>query len=192
MAISMQRGEDRILVIRIVFEDTNEPYDLTGWTKVAAHFKSADGSTIIKDSVLVGGEFASAYYEGVTFTADDPGSAGNAIVLAFDGVKTLEDVVDEWNTGNPSLRVTHDSVNETDVLPSSSVTLSGGVNQTRSVSVLSEVLGKLQVTLSSEDTGAFKVGKNLSFKIVVEKGEQRRIVMLHSALHVYDSDVVGY
>jgi len=190
--LSLLRGEDRILVTRILFEKSSEPYDLTGWTRITAHFKKSDGTVLEKHSDLQGGEYASAYFGGVTFTAEEIGAIGNSIVLEFDGVKDIETVVDEWNTANPNNQVSSNAEDETVVLTTVSLTLSEGVDQYRDVTSISDILGKVQINLNEEDTGALKIGQNLSFKLVIDKDETRRIVMFPSSLNVYDSSVVGY
>jgi hypothetical protein len=192
MTISLIKGEDRLLVTRIVFENTNEPYDLSGWTRISAHFKKSDGTVLEKHSDLQGGSYASAYYEGIVFTAEEIGDSGNNIILVFDGIKTVSQVLTDWNENNPNNQVVSDSIDESVVLTASNVQLEGGVLQYRDVVPVSDVLGKVQINLNEEDTGSLKIGKNLSFKLIVDKGETRRIVMFHSSINVYDSDVVGY
>lgn len=190
--LSLLRGEDRIIIARIVFEKSDEPYSLEGWTQITAHFKKSDGSTLEKNSDLKGGTYAGAYFGGVTFSADEIGETGNSIALVFDEIKTVAEVINSWNADNPSNRVSSDSPSGDEVLGPATIALTGGVNQYRDVIVVSEILGKIQIELNEEDTGSLKIGKNLGFKIVIDKGDNRRIVMFPSSLNVYDSSVVGY
>lgn len=190
--LSLIRGEDRILVTRILFEKTTEPYDLTGWTRITAHFKKSDGTVLEKHSDLQGGTYASAYFNGVTFEAEEIGTVGNSISLVFDGIKDLDTVISEWNAANPTNRVSSDSEDGSLVFPVANITLSEGVDQYRDVTSISDLLGKVQISLNEEDTNSLKIGQNLSFKLIIDKGDTRRIVMFNSSLNVYDSSVVGY
>lgn len=70
---------------------------------------------------------ASATYEGVTFTAVVCGAIGNSITLEFDGIKTVQEVVDAWNTAHPDNQVTYyPPTAGTAVLAAGTVQLSGG------------------------------------------------------------------
>jgi len=68
---------------------------------------------------------AETFYSGVTFTAIHRGTEANGKVITFDGVKSLDTVVAEFNIANPSANISHNSVG-TEVL-SGSATLSGGL-----------------------------------------------------------------
>lgn len=72
---------------------------------------------------------ATALEQGVTFTADVAGSAGNSIALVFDGIDTLDTVVTAWNGANVGNEVSHDGTG-TAVLTVVTTTLSGGVDGT--------------------------------------------------------------
>lgn len=76
---------------------------------------------------------STATHGGGTFSADLPGTLGNNIVLNFDGIKTVQQVVNAWNTANPTNLVEFSMVLGTDVLPAGSVTLAGGTNNRRIV-----------------------------------------------------------
>jgi len=67
-----------------------------------------------------------ATHEGVTYEAVDVGGIGDSIVLDFDGIKTIAQIVDDWNTANPYLRVVHDAGDDSLVSSIASVRLSGG------------------------------------------------------------------
>jgi hypothetical protein len=51
----------------------------------------------------------------VTITANNPGSAGNSVVLPGDGTSSINTLISNWNTANPSNQVTLTSGNGTQV-----------------------------------------------------------------------------
>lgn len=183
------RGEDRPLIARMIFKDSGEPFDLVGWTKITVQFRKADRSILDKDSVLVGGSFATVLFDGVNYTATNIGANGNLISLTADGIKSIATLVNDWNTANPSNGLVHDALDDTVVPVAGNILLGGGVDQTRSVEVISEVLSKISIDLTDIDTNALKVGPNQSFKVIVDKGSDRRIVLFDSALNVINADI---
>jgi hypothetical protein len=56
--VTIIRGEDKTLTVRIVKNSDGEPYDLTGYTTISALFKKQDGTTLTKttptDITIVG------------------------------------------------------------------------------------------------------------------------------------------
>jgi hypothetical protein len=187
------RGEDRPLIVRMVFRDSGEPFDLVGWTKITVQFRKADRTILEKDSDPVGGVLATVLYETVNYTAVNFGLAGNTISLVFDGVKDIATVVSDWNTANPTNTITHDAPSDLVVPTASTVNLVGGVEQTTSVEVLNETLSKISIDLTDVDTNSLKVGPNQSFKVIVDKGlppeGDRRIVLFDSKLNVLNADI---
>lgn len=184
------RGEDRILVLRVQFEESREPYDMTDVTLITVQFKKSDNSILALTSELTGGVAATGTHEGVTFTADEEGTAGNAIELVFNGVDDIDTVVDAWNTANPGNPVSHDGTG-TDVLGATTLQLSGGLDATAPVNILDAKLGKVQVDLTETETNSLRLGPDQSFKALVDKGDhpggERRIVVFRNALEVIDS-----
>lgn len=78
------------------------------------------------------GARAVSTYGAITFEAKYPGTESNSIVLQFDGVKTLGQVVDEWNLKNTDLSVKVTSADPlTDVPPAGTATFSGGTSTGR-------------------------------------------------------------
>jgi len=187
------RGEDRPLILRMVFKESREPFDLVNWSKVTIQFRKADRSILEKDSDLVGGVFATMLYEAVNYTAATVGSGGNGILLPFDGIKNIATVVSEWNTANPTNQVVHDASDDLVVPSTANVQLIGGVDPTRNVEVINEAVGKISVHLTDADTQSLKTGPNQSFKVIVDKGDhpngERRVVIFDSALNVINADI---
>jgi phage tail sheath protein FI len=71
---------------------------------------------------------ATATEQSVLFTANTAGVIGNTISLVFDGVATIDAVVDAWNLANPSNTVSHDGTG-TAVLTAATVNLADGVDE---------------------------------------------------------------
>lgn len=181
------RGEDVILVPRIVWKRTLEPYDLTGWTRIVARFRKMPSGYIEKTSDLVPAQAALSTFEGVTYTAVTSGVDGNSIVLVFSGSNTIQDVVDAWNVANPTNQVSHDAADGSTTPSATTITLTGGKDAFRYVTVLSEVLSKIQVNLIDTDTSQMRLGRNLSYILIIDKGEERRVVRFENALDVLDA-----
>lgn len=76
---------------------------------------------------------ATTISSGITYTAVTPGSLGNSIALVFDGVKTITQVVNAWNTANASNQVGFTGGPGSTVPSSGTVTLSGGTNNKREI-----------------------------------------------------------
>lgn len=191
--ITIIRGEDRNMILRMIFKDSTEPYDLINWTKISVEFKKADRTILEKTTDPYGGEFASGLYDNVTYTANSIGAIGNTIELTFDGNNTIQQVIDAWNSANPTNTVSSDAADDQVVPPAGSVQLNGGVEPQRDVEVINETLGKISVRLSDDETAGLKRGPNQSFKVVVDKGEHpngdRRIVLFDSKLNIVDADL---
>ena len=97
--------------------------------------------------VIYKGVIPSAVYGGVTFRANIPGTAGNSIALVFDGIKTVQQVINVWNTAHTDNQV-HFVAPETgsSVLAAGTVTLSGGTDNRR-VAILARALSVRKQTI---------------------------------------------
>lgn len=189
MRATIIRGEDRVIMLRLVFQETQEPFDLTGATRIAVMFKKHPSGFLELSTEPSGGEYATGTYEGVKFTAQKVGPDGNLITLTFDGVKTVKQVVDQWNYDNPTNQVSHNANPVTKVLTAGTLVLSGAVAPAPQVVVINEVLGKIQVSLNDRDTTELRLGKSQSFKTTVEKGVEKRIILFEQALDVIEADI---
>ena len=185
------RGEDRVLTLRIVDQKTQEPFDLTGVTKIQCELKKGNNTTLTKSTVAQGGSAAQADYDGVTYTATTVSDEGNSISLVFNGVQTIEAVISAWNTAHPDNQVSSNSTDPaTEVPTAGSVSLSGGEDPHYGVVVLTpEVLGKVQVVLLDTDTSIMKLGKDQSTRLIVDKGSERRIALFRNAVDVINSNL---
>lgn len=63
---------------------------------------------------------------GVTFSSTYRGTECNGASLVFDGVKTTDQVMYEWNLANPDATVEHDDLTGAVVLPAQTLVLGGG------------------------------------------------------------------
>jgi len=185
-SLTVIKGEDRSPSLRILYENSSEPFPLTDYTEIQVVFEKSDRSSLIKSSR---GYKAEVLYEGITYTANEYGDVGNSIELTFDAVKTIEQVVDLWNAANPTNTVTHDSSTPSiTVPPADTVELVNGVES--AVTVIDEKLGKIRVTLNNDETNSLKIGKAQDFRAIIDKGEpptgERRVAMFLSKLNVLE------
>jgi len=89
----------------------------------------------------VGDVFAKATHVNVTFVADTLGSAGDGIVLKFNGIdETVSQIVTTWNTNNVGNTISHNG-HGWEVLPFSEIVLSGGTDATNATSATGSYLG---------------------------------------------------
>ena len=187
------RGEDRPLILKMIFKGSTDPFDLVNWTKITVEFRKSDRTILEKTTDLQGGAFATFTEQTVVFTADVIGIGGNSISLVFDGIDDLDTVVNAWNGANPTNTVAFTGQAGTFVPTAITVNLAGGVAQTQEVSVINETLGKISVTLTDTDTLALKTGPNQSFRVFVDKGAppngDRRMIFFDSALNVINADI---
>jgi len=166
--LEIVRGEDRNFVIRFVSSDTYEPYNLTGWYKISVFFEKSESGELLEKNTTSYSSYATVTYDDVAYTADAVGEDGNTISLTFDGVDTIDTVVGAWNTANPTNTLSHDGTG-TAIPPAGTIQLLGGRDAgTIDVSVLSATLGKVQVTLHSEDTNSLRLGKDLGIKAYID------------------------
>ena len=190
--INIIKGEDRVIFLRVVSKETNEPFALTGWTNICAKFAKADRSYLEKTSGLKPAKKAAYTYESVTYSAVTAGDVGNDITLVFNGSDSIGDVVSAWNTANPLNTVSHNASNVSTVPSAGTIQLFGGVEAYHDVEAVGDLqLGKLSVRLSETDTKSLKTGPNQSFQVTIDYGANtqgtRRIVIFDSALNIIDA-----
>ena len=187
--ITITRGDDRNINLYLL-RTNKRPFDLTGWTNISVYFKKQDSSLLEKNTTLFDIP-AYAEYQNVLFSAVVGGTSGNSIVLTFDGVKTISQVLTDWNTLHPLNTATSDSENPNGtVLPAAVITFSNGLSSQQDVRVVSELLGHIVCTVRDTDTAQMMLGKALTFKVTVDKGAptagERRNIMFYNQLEVVD------
>lgn len=189
--LTIIQGEDRIIPLEIIKKDNStvrRPFDITGWTKLTIEFKKSNNETLSINNLPAHGRKSSGVYGGVTYTATNVGVLGDSIVLVFNGIQTIAQVVAAWNLINPANPVGHSSTSPTSVPLAGSVTLSGGLDNYSKVTVSDPVAGKISVNLDNVDTNSLKIGPTQSIKIIIDFGAHdlgnRRIAVARNVLNV--------
>lgn len=166
----ISRGEDATFKVKLRLKN-GDPYDLTGITLASLKFRKQNGGYHTIDSSQTPAKAATGSYGSVTYTAVTAGENGNTITLVFDGVKTIAQVVSDWNTAHGSNTVGHNSSTPTTVPAAGTLVLSGGRDPFYKVEAISPlVLGQLQVKMVEEDTNLLALGKRLTLFVTVDKG----------------------
>lgn len=97
----------------------------------------------------------------VIFDADTQGAAGNDIVLVGDGVSTLVELSDAWNTANPSNQIVQDIGDFSQVLDAAAeIQLAGGVDQVVGLNMTDVQIGdkvKIGSVFNTLNQGEFKI-----------------------------------
>lgn len=180
-------GTDKTITVRLFDKDQN-PIDLTSVTKITVTFpgRGIDVPQLDSDLIPAIAATASSSDDSISFTATTAGILGNSISLVFDGVSTVQDVVDAWNTANPTNTVSHDGLG-TEVLTSQTVSLTGGVDSYYTIEKLTpENLGRFKMTLDNEFTNRLRLGINLSILVTIDIGDDRDTTKIYNAIDVKD------
>jgi hypothetical protein len=67
-------------------------------------------------------------YDAFTLTASEADQEGNLALVVFDGVKTLDEAVTEWNGTNPTITISHDAPDGSIVPEAQNADLNGGAD----------------------------------------------------------------
>lgn len=166
------RGQDKTYIVRLTNSKTKDPISLVGATLIQIIFETENRGKLVLSSIVKPAVKAQGSLQGVTFTAVIAGSLGNGISLAFNGVDTLDEVVDAWNTANPTNIVGHNSIDGTTVLTTDEIQLIGGYQEYQPVKVFgSEEIGKLEVIMKNSETNLLRAGIGKSFTVVIDYGD---------------------
>lgn len=169
--IKIFAGADVSPVVRLRNPKTGDPFNLTGVTKIQFTFKTRNRGTLTIDNTEIPATQAQNTLEEVVFTADTAGANGNDIILQFNGVDTIDTIIGNWNTANPTntVSITGDG---TLVLATASLRLTGGYNAYFPVEVVGDpLLGKVRIALLERETILLKRGPNQSFKVIIDVGQ---------------------
>jgi len=168
--LKVVRGEDERFVLKLRTKSQQDPLDLSSATKISISLiKSNRTEIVLTNEVLVAQKAKTKVWQ-VTFTALTPGVNGNNIQLDFDGIKTVQEIVDEWNIANPTNTIGHDGTGSTK-LTGGLYTLSGGLPAYQAIEVVdSPILGRIKVTLLDTHTNQLRLGLNQSLTIKVDFG----------------------
>jgi len=190
--ITIVKGDDRSINLYFVQQDNGRPYDLTGFTNISVFFKTQFGGILEKNNSTYD-TAAYASYAGINFTAQTLGTTGNSISLVFDGIQSLQTIVNAWNLANSGNQVSHDAPDGSIVPASATVSLAHGQSGLIDVTVPSAVLGHVVVRVHDFDTVQFLAGRSLSFKVFIDNGTPpegtRRKVIFANALEVVEDNI---
>ena len=98
----------------------------SGGNSPTASFQAIE--VIHRSGISIAAVFASVIDQTVTYTADNIGTIGNSISLVFDGIDTLDIVVNAWNLSNPSNTVAFSGQAGTFVPTATTVNLVNGLD----------------------------------------------------------------
>jgi hypothetical protein len=164
------RGEDKVIVFLLRNLTSKRPVNLLEATNIQFIFEKQDRQPLILDMVPIPAQKASATFNSGKFIAVNAGSMGNNILLSFDGVKTIDEVVTEWNDLNQSNQVTTSGLIGTFVPSSTIIRLANGLESYIPVTVTNANIGEIRLRMEDRITNSMKIGENQSFKVVVDFG----------------------
>jgi hypothetical protein len=182
------QGQDKKITFKLRRKN-GDPLDLTGATGVQVAFTKADRSQLVTSMNQVAAKKASyTVSENMIFIAVSGGANGNNIVLSFDGIQTVQEIVDAWNLANAGNTVEFEG-EAASVLPTQNIQLTGGYDAYIPVSITDEKLGHIQCILIDYDTSSLRLGKNQDIKITIDYGNPpngtRLITVLDGKLDIY-------
>lgn len=164
------RGQDSQFIFKLRSKTDRDPLDLTTATKISVKMVKSDRSELVLTNEMLTATKAKTNLQNVNFIAADTGVNGNLIQLNFDGVRTIQQIVSEWNTANPTNTVEHDGIASA-VLTGGVYTLKGGMPAYMAISVVgSPVLGKISVKLIDYNTNQLRLGTNQNVTVLIDFG----------------------
>jgi hypothetical protein len=186
----IKRGSDYTPIFKLRGKYYNNPMDLTGVFNITIQLDNANRTKAVYDMTPM--PASKAYFEenSIKLEAEIAGALGNNIVLVFDGVKTVKQVVDSWNLDNEYNKVIIVSGSENAVITGKK-RFWGGLDSYSPVQIDGNpLLGRIKLILSEIDTIKLKRGDNQSVKITVDFGAppsgSRKIAILEDRLDVID------
>jgi hypothetical protein len=191
MAVKIKRGSDKKFMIKLRHPNGDPYSELDQSVQVTVKLPKKDGTKISITLDAIAAVKASGTYAEVLYTAVVAGKNGNTIVLPFDGVKTIAQVISDWNTANPANTVGSNAADTSVVPAAGSLTLSGGSDQYNKVAkVAPAVLGKLLITLPNADTAQLRFGNEQALEVLVEFGTDPAVddagLVIPNAIDVVD------
>lgn len=168
--LKISKGEDKRITFFFKNANSLRPVNLEEATNIQFVFERSDRQSSILDMVQIPATKASFAYNGGKFTADTAGSQGNSIILQFDGVKTIDAVVTEWNDANTGNTVGYTGIIGSFVPVSGNIRLADGLNAYVPVEILNAVIGEVSLTIEDRISNSLKIGDNQSFKVIIDFG----------------------
>lgn len=185
-------GTDRSPLVRIRNPQTGDPLDLTEATKIQFEFEKRDRTKMIIDDTTIPAVKAQITEEDseIVFIASTAGANGNDIILQFNGVDTVDEVITVWNNANPTNTVAHNGTG-TEVITTQTLRLTDGRDAYTPVEISGDPqLGKVILRLVESDTMLLKRGPNQSFTAIIDFGTNpggTRIKGFYPKLDVLDA-----
>lgn len=167
------RGSDKTIFIRITSSKTGAPKDLTNSVAIEVSFNKSNMTKLSLTNINLPATNAQLVIGGVLFTAAASGAAGNLIKLIGNGAKTTQQVIDDWNTANPTNGVSSNATAPqlASIFPTGEFTLTGGYLAYSPVSIYGNpILGMLQVVMLEKETQSLKIGSSQSFTVKIDDG----------------------
>lgn len=166
----ISKGSDQFPIVDLLSRKTGRYFDLTNVTNIEFHFTKKDRSTLILDMSNIPATKALKVVDGITFIASSAGANGNSIQLTFNGVDTVDEIIQAWNDVNPANTVSHNGQGD-EILESQTFNLDGGYNPYQAVSVFGNPIeGRVQLNILEKYTNLLRVGNSQSFKVVIDVG----------------------
>lgn len=185
--VTIPVGADVVLYFRFMNTKTQKQLDLTNMIRAQMFLTARDKSTMDFENVAKPAGASHGKYAGVTYTAVTAAMAGNLIVLYFDGVKTIAQVMSTWNLANPTNTVTCDAANTAVVPALGELHLEHGYDAYDQISVFGNPLyGVLALRLKQVDTLNLRIGINQSLKCYIDfsGGGPRKVATLQNAVDI--------
>jgi hypothetical protein len=168
--LKVVRGEDENFILKLRTKTDKDPMDLTDATKISVVMVKSNRSELVLTNELVLAQKAKTTVNGTTFIAADAGTLGNNIQLDLDGVRTLQQIIDDWNQLNPTNQVEHDGV-PSNIPTGGLYSLSGGMPAYTPIELVGNpVLGKIKVILIDAHSAQLRLGLNQSLTVIIDFG----------------------
>ena len=170
MSVEIKRGADKKFTIKLR-KGNGDPYSLEDATKISVEFKKFDHTVLEINNIEQPATYSTVEYNGEIFNANVAGSLGSSIVLIFDGIKTITEVLAHWNDLNVTNQASSEATDPSIILPIGNAELANGFDSYKKVDVIGNtILGNIFVILPNCDTELLKVGSQQAIDIIIDKG----------------------
>lgn len=170
MSVKIKRGSDKTFFIKCRAPN-GDPIDITAVTQVTVKIPKKDNTKLNINLDTIPASFAKVVYNNITYTAMTAGPNGNLILLQFNGVLTIQSVVDAWNLANPANQVGFTGGAGTLVPPTGNAQLTGALSAYERVEKVAPfVLGKLKILLRNPDTVDLKLANSVAIEVLLDEG----------------------
>lgn len=185
--LKISKGEDKRVTFFFKNASSSRPINMDDITNIQFIFEKTDRTNSILDMVAIPATKASALFNGGKFSSVIPGSSGNTTILIFDGVKTVDQAVNEWNSNNVN-NVTYTGIIGSFVPNANNLRLTDGLDSYVPVSIVNSAIGEVSLVIEDKVSNSFKIGDNQSFKVILDFGMEpqgvRRKARINNILDV--------